>query len=224
MAAYEAFGPAWMTTTGSEVVIPPGSAGQSMLSNVTAVVPAREAGRQNWHRERYCILRVLTRLAVSAPHLFPLRVVRQEAPDFLLYPAGAEDCIACEHGDLSDPGFQAWANHPPPTPGQPVVDFCPEPAQQAEKFAEAFRQLLSKKGQDKVWRSCPTNARCWLITYPQAWTLSLDEQTLGNLMLDALPSGEVAASRLDRIVLVQCAHLLVVRPLDRSVTLVSLTG
>ncbi|HEX9945534.1 MAG TPA: hypothetical protein VGG03_26265 [Thermoanaerobaculia bacterium] len=73
------------TTRGSELSFADVEELQRVLSGMDTSVPGRTEGRRSHHRERYCITLYL-RLLTSANLLdFPLRVVKEESPDFLFH-------------------------------------------------------------------------------------------------------------------------------------------
>lgn len=56
----------------------------SKLSNIDCSVPARTQGRKSGHRERYCLKIYLIQLSQGKFLKFPLRIIKEEAPDFFI--------------------------------------------------------------------------------------------------------------------------------------------
>jgi hypothetical protein len=70
---------------GSEISSRDASELLKKLREIDTPVPGRTQGRRSHHRERYCIVRYLGALAPASRLVFPVRVVKWELPDFLLY-------------------------------------------------------------------------------------------------------------------------------------------
>lgn len=74
------------------------------LSNIDCSVPARTQGRKTSHRERYCLKIYLTQLSQNGILKFPLKITKEEAPDFLILYCG--ETIALEVTDASTEDYQ----------------------------------------------------------------------------------------------------------------------
>ena len=74
-----------LLTEGDEIIFKHVSELRATLRKIDSRLPRRTKGRRSHHRERYSIVRYLNALAETSHLSFPLRVVKSESPDFLLY-------------------------------------------------------------------------------------------------------------------------------------------
>jgi hypothetical protein len=74
------------------------------LSDIDCSVPARTKGRKSSHRERYCLKIYLMYLSQKELLRFPLKIKKEEAPDFLI--SCHDETIGLEVTDASTEGYQ----------------------------------------------------------------------------------------------------------------------
>lgn len=71
---------------GSEVLCQSAEDLLRLFGEIDTTVPSRATkSRKPYHRERFCIVRYLSTLAAASRLQFPLRIVKSESPDFLLF-------------------------------------------------------------------------------------------------------------------------------------------
>jgi len=73
------------TLSGDELLFRNAEELERVLGELDSSVPGRTEGRRSHHRERYCVTRYLSTLSNSSLLSFPLKVLKAESPDFLLY-------------------------------------------------------------------------------------------------------------------------------------------
>lgn len=89
---------------GDEIEFQNNSELPTKLSNIDCSVSARTQGRKSSHRERYCLKIYLIQLSQDKFLKFPLRIIKEEAPDFLiLY---CDETTALEVTDASTEDYQ----------------------------------------------------------------------------------------------------------------------
>lgn len=74
------------------------------LANIDCSVPARTRGRKSSHRERYCLRIYLMQFSQNGLLKFPLKIRKEEAPDFLIL--CRDETIALEVTDASTKDYQ----------------------------------------------------------------------------------------------------------------------
>lgn len=74
------------------------------FSNIDCSVPARTEGRKSSHRERYCLKIYLMYLLQNKLLEFPLKIIKEEAPDFLIL--CHDEIIALEVTDAAAEDYQ----------------------------------------------------------------------------------------------------------------------
>lgn len=74
------------------------------LANIDCSVPDRTRGRKSSHRERYCLKIYLMYLSQNGVLKFPLKIKKEEAPDFLIL--SYDETTALEVTDASTENYQ----------------------------------------------------------------------------------------------------------------------
>ena len=201
------FSRAWMLPPGGGIQIPSGEAGRQFLATLDVTVPPRLCGRENWHRERYCIVALLRHLVQHRPGLFPASLERRSMPDFVLRPAAASNVIGIEHTDASSGAIQrkldegvwseSWPGRKPIALGTWIGDAAERQLQQ--DILAAVRRKAAK-----TWCDAPPGAEHWLLLYESIDNgLFVSDCDATGILQTALTRSVEESGHLDAIALVR---------------------
>jgi hypothetical protein len=161
----------WMLAKSAEVGLTDGLAGSALLNSIETRVPPRGVGRENWHRERLCIVLLMRHLAKHAPRLFPGSLIQQQAPDFVFRPYDGQAVLAIEHTDAGSSSFQSGMDEFAHKPS-PRGFFSFDPGRVAGEEVEiGFRsdllEAIVRKSKPKFWQHAPMGSRKVLLVSDQ---------------------------------------------------------
>jgi hypothetical protein len=204
---HEPLSRAWMLSPGAQVLIPSGEMGSQFLSSLAMMVPPRLNRRENWHRERYCIVALLRHLVQHRPGLFPALLERQGMPDFLLRPAAASSVICIEHTDASSQAFQDRLDDEVRAQGRSALKPVPlgtwiGDAAERQMHQDILAAVHRKAA--KAWRDAPPGAERWLLLYGPIDSGSfVSDENAAVILRAALVQRDERSSRLDALALVR---------------------
>ncbi|HZF75988.1 MAG TPA: hypothetical protein VE033_09165 [Acetobacteraceae bacterium] len=205
----EPFGEQWMTGSGTELLIRADEAGRAYLGAVATDVPGRAEGRRTWHRERYDILAYLKVLVRSEPSLFPAKLHRAEAPDFLLKPMNHQRSLAIEHSMFGQETNQHRLHLNAEEDARTTPEFrwiggltakigdTPERA-----WLSDLKTAIKRKADAKHWRNAPSADRC-LLLHDQAELGFFVSDANGQAMLNILADEALPEYNLSSIVVIR---------------------
>ncbi|MBR0681357.1 hypothetical protein GXW74_12750 [Roseomonas eburnea] len=192
--------------------------GRDEVLDFDRTVPPRGRGRENWHRERFCILNLLAHLQCQTPSLFPAELVRQQAPDFLLRPTVVHSPIAIEHTDAGAHEYQCVLDEDaerderaPVTIGARRSDtgqhakFDGRVSNAPEQcWLQDIRDAIRRKSHLRCWRNAPPNAQRWILAFDNSGAgIFVDDDAARAMLSQALSINETVGAKILAFALVR---------------------